>query len=55
MCTEDTPNSGVVASALGTGDILELNFFGAVIPIAASAVLIVIGERSRITSRSLRR
>jgi uncharacterized membrane protein YeaQ/YmgE (transglycosylase-associated protein family) len=36
---------GVVANALGTGDIWELNFIGAVVAIAASIVLIVIGER----------
>jgi uncharacterized membrane protein YeaQ/YmgE (transglycosylase-associated protein family) len=37
---------GVVANALGTGDIWELNFLGAVVAIAASVVLIVIGERT---------
>jgi uncharacterized membrane protein YeaQ/YmgE (transglycosylase-associated protein family) len=37
---------GVVANALGTGDILELNFLGAVVAILASVVLIVIGERT---------
>ena len=37
---------GVVANALGTGDIWELNFIGAVVAIAASVVLIVIGERA---------
>ncbi|HVF76482.1 MAG TPA: GlsB/YeaQ/YmgE family stress response membrane protein [Acidimicrobiales bacterium] len=36
---------GVVANALGTGDIFELNFLGAVVAIAAAVVLIVIGER----------
>ena len=36
---------GLVANALGTGDILELNFLGSVVAIAASVVLIVIGER----------
>ena len=36
---------GVVANAIGTGDILELNFVGSVVAIAASVVLIVIGER----------
>ncbi len=35
---------GVVANALGTGDIWELNFLGAVVAIAAAVVLIVIGE-----------
>ena len=37
---------GVVANALGTGDILELNFVGAVVAIIASIVLLVIGERT---------
>lgn len=35
---------GVVANALGTGDIWELNFIGAVVAIAAAVVLIVVGE-----------
>jgi uncharacterized membrane protein YeaQ/YmgE (transglycosylase-associated protein family) len=42
---------GVVANALGTGDIFELNFVGAVVAIAASVVLIVIGERAGIIRR----
>jgi uncharacterized membrane protein YeaQ/YmgE (transglycosylase-associated protein family) len=46
---------GVVANALGTGDILELNFLGAVVAIAASVVLIVIGERAGLLRRRLRR
>lgn len=36
---------GVVANAIGTGDILELNFIGSVVAIAASVVLIVAGTR----------
>lgn len=36
---------GVVANALGTGDIFELNFIGALVAIAAAVVLIVIGDR----------
>jgi len=36
---------GVVANALGTGDIFELNFLGAVVAIISAVVLIVIGER----------
>ena len=36
---------GVVANALGTGDVWELNFLGSVVAIAASVVLIVLGER----------
>ena len=37
---------GLVANALGTGDILELNVLGSIVAIAASVVLIVIGERT---------
>ena len=36
---------GVVANALGTGDVFELNFLGSVVAIAAAIVLIVVGER----------
>ncbi len=36
---------GVVANALGTGDVFELNFIGSVVAIAAAVVLIVVGER----------
>ena len=36
---------GVVANALGTGDLFELNIIGAVVAIAAAVVLIVLGER----------
>jgi uncharacterized membrane protein YeaQ/YmgE (transglycosylase-associated protein family) len=36
---------GVVANALGTGDVWELNFLGAVVAIISAAVLILIGER----------
>lgn len=36
---------GVVANAIGTGDIFELNFIGSVVAIAASVVLIVAGTR----------
>jgi uncharacterized membrane protein YeaQ/YmgE (transglycosylase-associated protein family) len=46
---------GVVANALGTGDVFELNFIGAVVAIAASVVLIVIGERTGLLRRRLRR
>src|SRR3546814_6741178 len=35
---------GVVANSLGTGDVMELNFLGAVVAIIAAIVLIVIGE-----------
>ena len=46
---------GVVANALGTGDVFELNFVGAVVAIAASVVLVVIGERTGIIRRRLGR
>lgn len=36
---------GVVANAIGTGDVFELNFIGSLVAIAAAVVLIVIGER----------
>lgn len=43
---------GVVANALGTGDVFELNIIGSLVAIAAAVVLIVIGERgSAIRSR----
>jgi uncharacterized membrane protein YeaQ/YmgE (transglycosylase-associated protein family) len=37
---------GVVANALGTGDVFELNFVGSVVAIVASVALIVVGERT---------
>jgi uncharacterized membrane protein YeaQ/YmgE (transglycosylase-associated protein family) len=37
---------GIVANALGTGDVFELNFIGSVVAIIAAVVLIVIGERT---------
>lgn len=42
---------GVVANAIGTGDIFELNVIGSIVAIAASIVLIVIGERVGILRR----
>lgn len=36
---------GVVANAIGTGDIFELNILGSLVAIAAAIVLIVIGDR----------
>jgi uncharacterized membrane protein YeaQ/YmgE (transglycosylase-associated protein family) len=36
---------GVVANALGTGDVFELNFLGSIVAIATAIVLIVVGER----------
>lgn len=46
---------GVVANALGTGDIFELNFLGSVIAIATAVVLIVIGERVNQTREHVHR
>ena len=37
---------GVIANALQSGDILELNFIGACAAIAASVVVLAIAERS---------
>ncbi len=42
---------GVIANALGTGDVFELNILGSVVAIAASVVLIVIGERTGMLRR----
>lgn len=36
---------GIVANALGTGDVFELNFLGSIVAIATAIVLIVAGER----------
>lgn len=36
---------GVIANALGTGDILELNFLGSAVAVASAVALIIIGER----------
>jgi uncharacterized membrane protein YeaQ/YmgE (transglycosylase-associated protein family) len=36
---------GLVANALGTGDIFELNVLGSIVAIAAAVVLVVVGER----------
>jgi uncharacterized membrane protein YeaQ/YmgE (transglycosylase-associated protein family) len=37
---------GVVANALGTGDIWELNIIGSLVAIASAVALVVIGERA---------
>ena len=37
---------GMIANALGTGDIFELNFIGFVGALVASVVLLAIGERA---------
>ena len=36
---------GTVASALGTGDIWELNIIGSIVAIVSSAFLIIVGDR----------
>lgn len=36
---------GLVANALGTGDIFELNVLGSIVAIASAVVLIVAGDR----------
>ena len=36
---------GIVANAIGTGDVLELNFVGSVVAVCAAVVLIVVGDR----------
>lgn len=36
---------GLVANALGTGDVFELNFLGSVVAIVTAIALIVVGER----------
>lgn len=45
---------GVVASALGTGDMFELNLIGAVVAFVAAAVLIALGEGAFGRRRGLR-
>ncbi len=47
---------GVVANALGTGDVFELNLVGSLVAIAAAVVLVVIGDRvGALARRSPRR
>lgn len=46
---------GVVANALGTGDVFELNIIGSIVAIAAAVVLIVIGERVGVLRKRARR
>lgn len=46
---------GVVANALGTGDVFELNFIGSVVAIVAAVALIVMGERVGAIRRRLTR
>ncbi len=42
---------GVVANALGTGDIFELNVLGSLVAIATAVVLIVLGDRIGVVAR----
>ena len=42
---------GVVANALGTGDVFELNFVGSVVAIVTAVVLIVVGDRVGVVAR----
>lgn len=46
---------GVIASALGTGDLFELNLIGTIIAIAAAALLILAVDRPRSRRRYRRR
>lgn len=46
---------GIIANAIGTGDIFELNFIGSVVAILASIVLVVVGERTGIIRRKFSR
>jgi uncharacterized membrane protein YeaQ/YmgE (transglycosylase-associated protein family) len=42
---------GVVANAIGTGDVMELNIIGSLVAIAAAVVLIVVGENVGVLRR----
>lgn len=42
---------GLVANALGTGDILELNVLGAIVAIIAAVVLIIVIDRASVGRR----
>ncbi len=46
---------GLVANAIGTGDLMELNVVGAIVAILASVVFIVIGERTGALNRRFSR
>ncbi len=46
---------GVVANALGTGDIFELNVLGSIVAIAAAVVLIIAGDRIGVLAKRSRR
>ena len=46
---------GVVANAIGTGDIFELNVIGSLVAIAAAVLLIIAGDRLGVLRRRSRR
>lgn len=46
---------GLVANALGTGDIFELNILGAIVAVIAAVVLILVIDRISASRRSSRR
>jgi len=46
---------GVVANALGTGDMWELNVLGSIVAFISAAALILIGERTGLLSGGNRR
>ncbi len=43
---------GVIANALGTGDIFELNILGSIVAVIAAVVLIVVADRAGIGRRT---
>ncbi len=45
---------GVIANALGTGDIFELNIIGSIVAIGAAVLLIVAGDRLGVLARRSR-
>ncbi len=45
---------GLVANALGTGDIFELNILGSVVAIAAAVILIIAGDRIGVLTKRSR-
>lgn len=42
---------GVVANALGTGVVFELNFLGSIVAVATAVALIVLGDRIGVVAR----
>ncbi len=45
---------GVIANALGTGDIFELNVLGSIVAIAAAVLLIIVGDRLSLLAKRSR-